>query len=507
MRTKLLGLSMVMAVFGSTALGGCGSDDADPNEGTPDSGASSSGSSSGRPNPSSSSGEPDAGPQVNNDSFETAALLATGEGGSLTPSDDADSDGFLAGSIEPGKARYYYIELDEASAGYPMVFLANARETDSDDSKHDLYVSLYNEDRQQIAANDDALYGYGTFRNPLLRTVIPAAGRYYLKVEPFCELAEAECAAGWDSAVTDPSFVVGTGFMNADAYGVDNDTTADANGTPATAVPVALAPLSSSGTVLAYDGGLFGSSSSATDLDYYKVNIPSDLPLEANHRVSLNVVFPLAGSKGTGASSTASVAWLVDSADPGNKLASFDVKGALALENAATFGAEASIPLQKNHDYYVVVQNADAAAGNYYFASATALSGNPVESDAAGANDTAATAQALTVADTTSSYFVEGDLATGDVDYFKVAVVSGKTKIAVSCGAQSSGSGVRGLKATILNGATEVSNAVENATSGLSLSDVDVPSGATELLVKLEPSQAQAAGITGAFYRCGIHFQ
>lgn len=518
MHAKFLGLGLVLAV--ATAAGaGCSSDSEEtPSEN--DGGASSSSSSGGRRG---DAGGEDAGPVVPNDSFETAALLATGEGGSLVYADGVDAENFLASEVTPGKASYYYVELDADSIGNPMIFLVEARTNaaDTDETKYDMHLTLFNEDKTQIAANDDALTAFATYRDPALRTVPLEPGRYYLKVEPFCAVAGADCPAGWEDAVTDPSFRVGAGYLNIEGYGVDNDTSADANGTPATAVALPLEALESSEdqSIVAYSTAVFGFNATPADLDFYKLNVPADLAIDATHRASFNVVFPLGGVNGTGAVTTATTAWIVDSADPTKKVASVDLKAKFLEENASVFGADANVPVQKGHDYYLVVQNADAVAGNYYFAVAAAYEGNPLESDVAGANDTAATANVLPAAAANPaapnavSYFVEGDLGAGlgvldagpvgaDVDFFKVAV-AGKTKVSVSCGAESSGSGVRGFKATVLNGATEVTTATENATTGLSIQELAIPGGATDLTIKLEAA-SQAADVTGSFYRCGI---
>ena len=503
----------------ATALGaGCGTDD-EVMPGDADSGVTSSSSSGGGGGKKDGGG--DAGPAAPNDSFETATLLATAEAGSLTYSDDVDADNRLTGSITPGKAAFYYLDLDEDSVGNPMIFLVESRTNaaDDDESKYDMHVTLYNENKEQIAANDDALTAFATYRDPALLDVPFTAGRYYLKVQPFCAIDGADCDAGWEDAVTDPSFRVGAGYLNVDGYGLDNDDPADKNGTVETAVALPVEALKDdSQAVVAYETSVFGFSSAASDLDFYKLNVPDDLVISAAHRVSFNVVFPAGGINGTGATSTATAAWVVDSAAPTKKLASVDLKAAFALENSSVYGATANVPLLKGHDYYLVVQNADAADGNYYFASAAAYEGNPLESDVAGANDTPVGANVLTSVADQVAYFVEGDLGAGvdlgdagvdagpvaaDVDFFKVAV-SGKTKISVSCGAQSSGSGLRGFKATVLNGATEVTSATEVPADGLLISEFAIPGGTTDLLIKLEATAAQATDVTGAFYRCGI---
>jgi hypothetical protein len=125
------------------------------------------------------------------------------------------------------------------------------------------------------------------------------------------------------------------------------------------------------------------------------------------------------------------------------------------------------------------------------------------------ANDTANMAEALTVAMGTQSFFVEGDLklAPADVDFFSMVVPTGMTKANMICGAQRSGSGLRSFKMSLIgkDKTTVIKTGVEAADKDLVLQDMNVTAGDTVYL-KVEAG-SQAADVTSAFYRCGVHFR
>jgi hypothetical protein len=83
------------------------------------------------------------------------------------------------------------------------------------------------------------------------------------------------------------------------------------------------------------------------------------------------------------------------------------------------------------------------------------------------------------------------------------------TTFSVSCGGQRSGSGLRGLKASVLKGsdgtAIAGATATESELNDLLLQNAAVPANETALVVKIEAA-SQAATVTSTFYRCGFHF-
>jgi len=125
-------------------------------------------------------------------------------------------------------------------------------------------------------------------------------------------------------------------------------------------------------------------------------------------------------------------------------------------------------------------------------------------------NDAPATAEALTPKPNANggfSHFVDGDIvaAPADVDHYVVDVTG--TKISVACSGWRYGSGLRGLKATVLKGdGTAMAGAAqtETETKNVFINAVTIPAGETQLVVKVEAA-SQDPLVTGTYYRCGIH--
>ncbi|HLM72426.1 MAG TPA: hypothetical protein VK459_07040 [Polyangiaceae bacterium] len=166
---------------------------------------------------------------------------------------------------------------------------------------------------------------------------------------------------------------------------------------------------------------------------------------------------------------------------------------------------------------YLLEMSAPASGGDFagnpfYFVLHNGGGSNPVEKELQAGmtpNNTTVTAEVLVKAMGQQSYFVEGDItgAPVDIDYFKVAVPAGLNVVSIACGAQRSGSGLNGFKATLLgaDGMTMVGTATEAADKDLFIQNAAVPSGAAELFVRLEAA-GQNVAVTSSFYRCGIHF-
>jgi hypothetical protein len=179
--------------------------------------------------------------------------------------------------------------------------------------------------------------------------------------------------------------------------------------------------------------------------------------------------------------------------------------------------ASLAVPLSLGKPYYLVVKHPATAAGSndFYFQLRTFGDSNPLEAETTSQNNQPAGAEALMAvayADGSTSYFIEGDLlpAGTDVDHFSVAVPPSMAGVInVACAAQRSGSGLRGLTATVLDSlGTPVggpASASEAAASDLLVSTLPVPIGATSRIIKLEAA-SQAPDVLSAFYRCGIHF-
>ena len=84
-------------------------------------------------------------------------------------------------------------------------------------------------------------------------------------------------------------------------------------------------------------------------------------------------------------------------------------------------------------------------------------------------------------------------------------VAVGQTTFIAVCGAQSSGSGLRGTKLTVLNGTTELGSAVDSGAESAITDEIPVPAGATSFTIKVERG-TQDANVASTFYRCGFNF-
>jgi hypothetical protein len=98
----------------------------------------------------------------------------------------------------------------------------------------------------------------------------------------------------------------------------------------------------------------------------------------------------------------------------------------------------------------------------------------------------------------------------GDVDYFAVGAkpVAGDAVFA-TCSAQRAGSGLRGLKLTLLDGDTMMpipgATATETADATASLGNMGAALGTTTNVV-LKVEATQDTNVKGTYYSCGVVF-
>jgi hypothetical protein len=251
------------------------------------------------------------------------------------------------------------------------------------------------------------------------------------------------------------------------------------------------------------------------DEDYFSFTVPVDDPatMGATEGIKLTPTerlvgyfnFPPPGDSGNGSTSPLG---LISIIDPMTMQVYAQVDGATATEM--------SPPLTVGKEYLLEMaapaSGGDFAGNPFYFVLHNGGGSNPVEKELQAGmtpNNTTVTAEVLVKAMGQQSYFVEGDItgAPVDIDYFKVAVPAGLNVVSIACGAQRSGSGLSGFKATLLgaDGMTMVGTATEAADKDLFIQNAAVPSGAAELFVRLEAA-GQNVAVTSSFYRCGIHF-
>lgn len=504
MRSKLF-LGMFLASLGAAALGStaCGGDTTEGGSGgtggstsssssSSSSGSTSSSSSSGSTSSSSSSSSGTVLPDGCGDTLATAVELTPNDGQGAQcqlPDPTADVRVFKFAGLK-GQIVNIQTDAKPTSAEFDPTYL-------------DLVVTLVDSQDKQLAQNDDPPIR-GT-NDSTIYTVLPADGDYYIKVEECSKVFGTMSCSPADQILTF-DFAIGVGTIDP-AVPADNPNFtfegAAANDTTATAQPVAFAK-NTNGQY--YISQIVGGFSAAADVDVYEVDVPADFSDPAGPESYPTATFmPLMwGTDAMGSTAPIGALRLVDSANLTKSVALLDYANA-----GDPVGLDIVAPITLGHTYYLFVQRptgATAGANDFYFVWNYGGTSNPLEQDEAG-NNAAAGAEALADAmnpNFLAQYFIEGDLDTGDVDHFSFTVPTGAKLLAVSCGAQRSGSGVRGLTWTVLNvnGAT----ATEAVDTNAFKQDMDISGVAagTNLTVRLDAKTAPDANVTSRFYRCGI---
>lgn len=426
-----------------------------------------------------------------NDSFEEAVEIAI---------DDAN---FTTGDLDPAATDQDFYKF--TGVKNQAVFIISDSKPNDDpyaEGYPDLVITVYDKDKNQIAQNDDPFPR--STQDSSIVTILPADGEYFIKVEEFCESELAAAAGGcpgdyFDSIV---ETLYGVIVVSLDPTQDGNVQEKEPNDSGATATPLTYSETDTAGQYfLTVTWGDF----LASDKDFFTLNIPAgvEAALQPNTRTTAGVSFYPGGIAGDGSSTSPGIVQIIDPTDM-----------SIVAEIDASKGSEAQPPLVAGKDYYLLVNGTNTGATPFYFFNHSVGGSNPIEAEkeAQGVNDTLP--EALTDqqdnGDGSISYFIEGNLPQGlpikDVDQFEVETNALAT-VSVACGAARSGSGLKGFKISVLNGATVVGTATEAADEDLVLSDVVVPAGAAKLTLKFEAPGGQSATVTSDFYRCGVHFQ
>lgn len=385
-----------------------------------------------------------------------------------------------------------------------IIYTTSKTGTDPFDTTYlDTVVTLYDAQMNQIAQNDDPT---PRFTNDAeIWTILPATGDYVIQVQ--------ECNGAYPQGCADPAEITtfdyevgviqtGPGAPIITTEDPPNDAPNDASD-PTALTGVNYEPSDTS----YYLSTIYGAFNTATDVDVYSFTMPIDVAVNPEGRALGNFFGLPAHDTGNGSTGAIGKIWIVDPADVTHKVAEVDL-------TKGTVPADVGAPLTLGQEYYLFVSKEAGAAGanDFYFMRHYGGGSNPIELDDAG-NNVAATAEALSDAGEAgflASYFVDGNLtpAATDVDYYALAVPSGAATISVACGAQRSGSGLRGMKfevrtpANVLVGTTQT----DVADDDVFLDKAAVPGGATVLHLKVYGA-TQDALVTSDFYRCGVRFQ
>ena len=395
-------------------------------------------------------GFPDSGGD-GNDSFDTAMPLTKGsfnEVGAINP---------------PGDRDFYSVEV---TAGEWLFF----RTVGTADPVVDTVLRLYTPDRTLVATNDDALPR--TDVNPELIYHADQTGTYYLEVLEFSD---------WNTMdMIDPeggedfTYTVGVVVLDEAARGVNIDAEAGDDETQAQLLNQEAAVV------------IVGTFNDETDVDVYRFTSTSESP----RQVEAYIVPP--GTTGYGGTS-ASV-WMTDTSSIPARIG--------FIPNTVNYREVA--PNLAQGDYFLFVgQPATPQTDNPHYAIKLRFFQGDNPPEAGEPNDTLATAEALTLADgDPRSVFVLGDLPEGDVDYYGVDIEAGEN-ISVACGAEGSGSAVRGFLVEVRDAADMVLGmATESPPRTAFTQDVVLP-GAGRYYARIS-SDSQDPNGGRPFYRCGI---
>jgi hypothetical protein len=442
--------SLALTLF-VAACGGGGSDNP-PDSGPP-------------PTPDAGENPPDAGEEGDgNDSFGEAANLPL----------NTESGAFAV--IERPSDYDYFVFTVPANTW--LVLDISANEMD-ELGKLDSVIRLYDSSMTLLAENDDGVPRVNTDSEIITR--VTEGGTYYVEVFEYGEWIPGDTVPPTGNSTyaytltgftIDPAALTGV---------VEDPETGDDAGS---ASPAELA----SGQV----NLILGDFNDGTDVDVFSFSLAAG---GTANTVFSNIMPD--GTTGYGSTTNAGRMWITDAT------------GAtiIARIDNGTGQNDLSPPLTAGTDYLLWIefpQGGATGANDFYVIKAFLSGDNPAEG--AAANDTAATAEALTLMPngTIRSAFVLATLPGGtDVDYFSFTTNAGEA-ITIACGAASSGSGLVGLRAEIRDSTdTLVLGADEDPLDGIVVSTPGAVAAGTYYM-RLSAT-GQDAEVTSDFARCGAH--
>lgn len=484
----LIGLGLASTI--ATACGDDSDNDGKGGAGTTGSTASSSTHSVTSPSSTGASMGDDG-----NSSFATAADLTAG---TAATADLADS-GMTPATDED------YFKFDGTAGPWYLAVTARPEGDETADGYIDTYMTVYDANMQQIALNDDRFPD--STRDSEVLTILPADGTYYLKVEDWCHSSDKDariCNDDYFAAILSTQYSVFATPVTTDVADIPE---VEPNDTSVTGTVLTHKPNGAGKYFLTTTWGTF---SSGTDADWFKIDVPADVNTDATVETVTQIVIPWGSDTGNGSNVDVGVVEIHDATDA--LIGKYDFSDA---SKASFDRVTMDVPLSPATTYFLKFQKGpdlQSGSGSFYFGFQGVYAGNALETGEP-TNDLPATPAALVKAPTQDSYFVSGTLGTGDLaDHFSVDTL-GHNGMNVACGAIRSGSLLTGLKAEVLTeaGVATGLSATDGADADLLLSDgmdpagpVAVPGGAAKVIVKLTGTPGAAAA--GSWYRCGIHF-
>lgn len=492
MRTKHIFGLLVFGLSLAAAGSGCGGDTNNPGGG--EGGAGGDPTTTGNPVVSSSSGG-----QVK----DTNTSCATADELSLTSQDPTSA------SLEDvAQDRDYFTFTGKKGDAIAIFTDAKPDSNEFDTTYADLVLTLFGPDgTTQIAQNDDPYpFPPGTNDSEIV-IVLPEDGTYCVEVSECAALFGAQnCRA---PGTDDPEFndyTIQAFQLNPAGMGVGAEK--EPNETADVSTPITLASPQAGTFIAYYDWGSF---TSATDVDMWSFKPPADTKITSG-RATCNFEFWLGGSEGNGSTAEQGVVgYIATKDDPATHIAEIDT-----TKLDTTIRPEPpsiAVPCKLDTEYLFVMSRpagATAGANDFYFFRHFYTGSNPVEM---GPNDDIAMPETLEKVDQmdgSASFFIDGDIEmAGDVDYYSVPVPAGLSLASFVCAAQRGGSGVRGLKVSVLGAndmpiAGGMGTSTESETKNLRFANVPVPQGTQTLKFKVEAASLDP-NVSSTFYRCGFH--
>lgn len=433
----------------------------------------------------------------------TTATTGGGEGGSDGNDDFATAEKLTIGApidafLEPWSDQDFYVF--QGAKGQALSLTIKAEEIPFDPHTIDTILTLYDATMQRIAENNNPAPRTGN--DAQIFTVLPGDGQYYVRVTECwswatdavgCSVPKVKLSTAYTLSVTDLGLAIAGNTADAEK---GNDST--------TAAPVTYAAAAAKGgRPLSIVHGRF---EAADDVDVFSFDFPADIvDVAAGSRLLASEWILREGPGGDGSTSPVGKVYITTQADPTKRLAQID-EGDFGGQ-----GARLWPPLDVAGKYFLFLEHPQAPlySNDFYVAlhgagSSRALEQKEIE------NDAIATAEPLTPADD-GSYYIEGDLgnAGADVDHFSfdVAGQAGK-RVAAYCVSGRAGSGLQSFEVDLIDAVTKAKLAIikETPQTDATTPIVPVPAGATKMILRLSAA-GQDPVITGAYYRCGVHFR
>ena len=398
-----------------------------------------------------------------------------------------------------------------------------------DPSFIDTAVTLYDADKNQIAADNDEWPNLST--DSQLFAELPSTGTFYIKVEDCNSYAQTHtkvlCNDMPATGVT--TFDYTLGFFHTSSVNVP-EANAGTSQTGMTANAVTVKYMSQSAGVYGFSL-IDGNFKSTTDTHVFAFTPPMDAKVPPPGRARAELfIQPPGADDGDGSTSNFKI-WVTDDTAGQHVVARIDdTKSYTTGDEQPVDGsgpADLSFPVKLGQPYYLFVKSTAATSNpvtDYYFIQhvLNIYYATPEQSTP---HDTSATAQVLGFPNPKAPVFyaVDGDIAapgtatTPDVDWYKMtvpAMVDGMlpTQMGMSCDVARAGSGLVGFTAAFYDetGMTQLGATVgpemANPTQGFFTSSaINVTASAT-VLVKYTAAMQDATN-TGTSYRCFIQFQ